>query len=333
MKEMNVIFMLISLLGLLAFSAFFSGSETALMAISKLRLRHLAKTKPGKAKVVERVLKKPERLIGTILLGNNLVNVAMSAIATALAISIWGQKGIAYVTIVLTLIILIFAETTPKIYAKYFNERVSFMTAPLLRVIEALFNPVITSVTFISSKILTLLGVDVTKIKKTLLTEAELITYIKVGEDAGAITPEERKILSRVFTLNDKSVREVMIPKEKMAILDIDASEEEILKTIKKTGYTRFPVTRGKDIVGSIHAKDLFKLIMKRKSIFLKKILRPPYFAQADKKIDVQLRSFQAKKIHQAVVVDNEGKVIGLITLEDILEELVGSIRDEHDFA
>ncbi len=332
MKEMNVILMLISLLGLLAFSAFFSGSETALMAISKLRLRHLAITKPHRVKVVEKVLKKPERLIGTVLLGNNLVNVAMSAIATALAISIWGQKGIAYVTVVLTLVILIFAEITPKIYAKHFNERVSFITAPVLRVIEALFNPVITGVTFISNKILSLLGVDVAKIEKPLLTEAELKTYIKVSEHAGAITSQERKILSRVFTLNDKSIGEVMIPKKKMAILNIDAPEEEILKTIKKTGYTRFPVMRGKDILGSIHAKDLFKLIMKRKPISLKKILKPPYFAQADKKIDAQLRSFQAKKIHQAVVLDNEGKVIGLITLEDILEELVGSIRDEHDF-
>lgn len=333
MKEVNLILMLISLLGLLAFSAFFSGSETALMAISKLRLRHLAKTKPRRAKVVEMVLKKPERLIGTVLLGNNLVNVAMSAIATALAISIWGQKGIAYVTVIMTLVILIFAEITPKVYAKYFNERVSFMTAPLLRVIESLFNPIITGVIFISNKILSLLGVDVTKIETPLLTEAELKTYIKVSEHAGAITSQERKILSRVFTLNDKSVREVMIPKEKMAILDIDAPEDEILKIIEKTGYTRFPVTRGKDIVGSIHAKDLFKLIMKSKPISIKKILRPPYFAQADKKIDVQLRSFQAKKIHQAVVLDNEGKVIGLISLEDILEELVGSIRDEHDFA
>lgn len=333
MKETTLILMLILLLGLLAFSAFFSGSETALMAISKLRLRHLAKTKPRRVKVVERVLKKPERLIGTILLGNNLVNVAMSAIATALAISIWGQKGIAYVTVLLTLVILIFAEITPKVYAKYFNERVSFMAAPLLRVIESLFNPVVTGVTFISNKILSLFGIDVTKIKKPLLTEAELETYIKISEHAGAITPQERKILSRVFTLNDKSVREVMIPKEKMAIFDIDTPVEEIVKAIEKTGYTRFPVTRGKDIVGSIHAKDLFKLIMKKKPISLKKILRSPYFAQADKKIDVQLRSFQAKKIHQAVVLDNEGKIIGLITLEDVLEELVGSIQDEHDLA
>jgi len=127
MGQAHLIYILILLVVLLGFSAFFSGSETALMAISRLRLRHLAETKPRRAGLVERILKKPEKLIGTILLGNNLVNVTMSAIATAIAISIWGERGIAYVTVVLTLVILIFAEITPKVYAKYFNERISFI--------------------------------------------------------------------------------------------------------------------------------------------------------------------------------------------------------------
>ena len=129
MGQAHIIYMLILLVVLLGFSAFFSGSETALMAISRLRLRHLAEKKPRRAGIVERLLKKPEKLIGTILLGNNLVNVAMSAIATAIAISIWGERGIVYVTAILTLVILIFAEITPKVYAKYFNERISFIAA------------------------------------------------------------------------------------------------------------------------------------------------------------------------------------------------------------
>lgn len=335
MKEMNLLLLILSLLGLLSFSAFFSGSETALMAISKLRLRHLADKKPRRARIVVQILKRPERLIGTILLGNNLVNVAMSAIATVLAISMWGQKGIIYVTAALTLMILIFAEITPKVYAKYFNERISFLVAPILEVIMTVFHPVTLGVTFVSSKILLLLGVDVSKIKRPLLTEAELKTCIKMGEDSGAITPEEKRILSRVFTLNDKTVREVMIPKEKMAILDIDASKEEILWAILKTGHSRFPVRQGidADIIGFIHAKDLFKLIMEKKGIDIKRVLRPPYFVSADDKINSQLRGFQVKKYHQAIVLNEKGKVIGLITLEDVLEELVGSIKDEHDFA
>jgi putative hemolysin len=305
------------------------------MSINRLQIRHLAETKPVRARLVEGMLKNPRRLIGAILLGNNLVNVAMAAFATDLALSIWGETGIAYVTIVLTLAILIFAEITPKIYAKYSSERVSFFAAPVLNVIMILCSPVIASVTYVAEKILALISVDVAKIKRPLITEAELKTYINIGGDEGAITAEETEMLSRIFTLNDKTLREVMIPKDRMATIDMDASIEEIVRTIVKTGYSRFPVrkTKQSDIVGFIHAKDYFKLLDARKPISLKRILRPPYFVPADRKIDAQLRSFQTKKLHQAVVLDSEGEVAGLITLEDILEELVGSIRDEHDLA
>jgi putative hemolysin len=320
---------------LLGFSAFFSGSETALMAISRLRLRHLAEKKPRRAGIVERLLKRPEKLIGTILLGNNLVNVAMSAIATAIAISIWGERGIAYVTVVLTIVILIFAEITPKVYAKYFNERISFITAPILNVIMSILNPIVAAVTYVSNKVLLLIGVDVSKIKRPLMTEEEIQTCIKMGWDEGAITAEERKMLSRVFTLNDKTVGQVMVPKEKMTALDLNASITELSNTIIKTGYSRFPVKKGNDleIVGLVHGKDILRFSDEKKPVSLRKITRPPYFVPADKKIDAQLRSFQAKKLHQAVVLDKEGEVAGLITLEDILEELVGSIQDEHDLS
>jgi len=330
----NPVFMLASLLVLLGLSAFFSGSETALMAISRLRLRHLAETKPVRSKLVERILKEPERLIGTILLGNNLVNVAMSALATAFAISLWGEKGIIYVTGLLTLAILVFAEITPKVFAKYYNERVSFLTAPILKGIMVFSNPVVVSITYVTNKILLLLGVDVSKMKNPLMTEDEIKTCIKMGWDEGAISEEERKMLGRVFTLNDKTVEEVMVPKEKMAILDSHASMDDIVKTVVKTGYTRFPVReeRAPHVLGFVHAKDVFRLMESKQSASVKKILRPAYFVPADKAIDAQLRSFQAQKLHQAVVLDAEGKVAGLITLEDILEELVGSIQDEHDY-
>ena len=331
--ESSPVIMLVLLAILLGLSAFFSGSETALMSISSLRLAHLSKDKPIRAMLVKRILQKPERLIGTILLGNNLVNVAMSAIATAFAISLWGQKGIAYVTVVLTIAILIFAEITPKVYAKYFNERVSFLTAPLLNGIMVFSNPVVVAVTYVTNKLLLLVGVDVRKMKRPLITEDEVKTCIKMGWDEGAITSEERKMLSRVFTLNDKTVGEVMVPKEKMTILDVHSSMNETIKAIMKTGYTRFPVKAGNgvDIIGFIHAKDLFRLADTGRSVSLKKILRPPYFVPASNTIDAQLRSFQAKKLHQAVVLSAEGEVVGLITLEDIIEELVGSIQDEHD--
>lgn len=333
MIQADFMVILVILVILLGFSAFFSGSETALMSISRLRLRHLHDKKPVRAKLVERILKKPERLIGTILLGNNLVNVAMSALATAFAIGVWGERGIVYVTAVLTVAILIFAEITPKVYAKYFNEGVSFISAPILNVIMMIFSPIVVLVTYVSNKLLFLIGVDVSKLKHPLMTEDEIKTCIKMGWDEGAITAEERKMLSRVFTLNNRTVAELMVPKDKMVILDANASIEEIFKLIIRTGHSRFPLRKGaySDIIGFVHAKDLFRL-MDEKSNLIRKITRPAYFIAANKKIDAQLRSFQSKKLHQAVVLDGAGKVVGLITLEDILEELVGSIQDEHDY-
>ncbi|MDY6845336.1 MAG: CNNM domain-containing protein [Thermodesulfobacteriota bacterium] len=333
MIETNLLVISILLIVLLGFSAFFSGSETALMAINRLRLKHLAHTKPTRARLVERILKKPEKLIGTILLGNNLVNVAMSAIATALAISIWGEKGIAYVTVVLTIAILIFAEITPKIYARYFNETVSFMTAPVLNVIMFLFNPIVFFVTYLSNRILFLFGIDVSKIEKPLMSEDEILTCIKMGWSDGTITSEERKMLSRVFTLNDKTVYDVMVPRERMIIVDAESKIDDILNIILDTGHSRFPVKEGSynNITGFIHAKDLFQLMKMKKASSIKEAIRPAYFVPATKKIDKQLRSFQARKLHQAIVQEADGTIAGLITLEDILEELVGSIQDEHD--
>jgi len=329
----NPVIMIFALLGLLGLSAFFSGSETALMAISKIRVRHLAETHPVRAKIIERILNKPENLIGTILLGNNLVNVAMSALATVLAISVWGEKGIAYVTVLLTLIILIFAEITPKVYAKYFNERVSMISAPILNFIMTIFHPIIVGVTHVSTKILAVIGVNVKKIKQPLFTEAEVQACIKLAWDEGTITTQERRMLSRVFALNDKSVAQVMVPKEKMTVIDVEFPVEDVVKTIMKTGFTRFPVNRDDplNIVGFVHAKDVFEMFGKDNRGSIKKLMRPPYFISANTTIDFQLRSFQARKLHQAVVLDADGNVAGLITLEDILEELVGAIKDEHD--
>lgn len=333
MEQANLALMLLSLLVLLILSGFFAGSETALMAIGRLRLAHLAKTKPKRAAIVERVLNEPERLIGTVLLGNNLVNVAMSAIATTLALSLWGQRGIAYVTVILTIVILIFADITPKVYAKYFSERVSLFSAPVMHVLMTVLSPVVRIVAFASNRLLRLVGVDVSKIRKPLMTEEDIRTCIKLGWDEGAITTQERLLLSRVFTLNDKAVGEIMLPKAEMAVLRIDTPIEEVVKIVVKTGFSRFPVTKGNafEIAGFIHTKDLFQIVLDKKSGGLRKILRPPSFVAADEKISVQLRTFQFHRLHQAIVLDAQGQVVGLVTLEDILEELVGSIKDEHD--
>jgi putative hemolysin len=303
------------------------------MAVSRVRLRQIAKKHTRSVKIVEGILEKPERLIGTILLGNNLVNVAMSAIATVIAVSIWGDRGIIYVTVALTLMLLIFAEITPKVYAKYHSERISLVTAPIIKVIMTIFHPVIVGVTWIVQNLLLLLGINISKIKRHIVTEAEVKAFINISWEDGSISAEEKDMLARVFTLNDKPVAAVMVPKKRMVTLSSDYTIDQALKTIKRTGYSRYPVRRGKsqEIIGFIHAKDLLGKKGNKKLSSMKKLIRPAYFISENKKINSQLRHFKSRRLHQAVVLDDEGEVRGLLTLEDILEQMVGSIEDEYD--
>jgi putative hemolysin len=333
MEGLTITPQVILLVILLLCSAFFSGSETALMAVSRVRIHQLGKKYPRRSKIVENILEKPEKLIGAILLGNNLVNVAMSAIATAIAISLWGGTGVVYVTVGLTAVILIFAEITPKVYAKYHNDIISINVAPALKIIMAIFNPVVVVVTYIARKLLLVVGIDIRKVKRPLVTESEVKTLIDIGREEGTITADEKKMLSRVFTLNDKTTGDIMVPRRSMVTLDPDDTLEEALKTIRKYGYSRYPVRRGKspEITGFIHAKDLLGKRGGRKLGAISGIIRPAYFIPEDRKIDSQLRSFKLRKLHQAVVVDESGTVAGLVTLEDIMEQMVGSIEDEYD--
>jgi len=324
-------FLLILLLG---FSAFFSGSETALMAVSKLRLTSLEKEQPFRARLIEKTLRKPEKLIGTILLGNNLVNVAMSALATVFAVSLWGEEGIIYVTVLLTLAILIFAEITPKVYARYYNERVSLFTIPVLVIIMKMFAPVTALVTAISTKLLLLVGVNIARVKRPLFTEAELQSCIKMAWDDRMITTQERQMLSRVFTLNDKQVRDVMVPEKEAVFLHAKDRLADVIEKVNRTGYSRFPVldSKGEKVIGFVHGKDILRLRRDRQDeTRIKSVMRPPYVIPGDRTIDVQLRQFQTRKLHQGVVLDHSGAIAGIVTLEDILEELVGAIQDEHD--
>lgn len=327
------IVLFVILLVLLACSAFFSGSETALMAVSRVRLRQISKKHSRSVKIVEGILEKPENLISTILLGNNLVNVSMSAIATVIAVSIWGDNGIIYVTVGLTLILLVFAEITPKVYAKYHSEQISLFSAPVIKVIMTILRPVVVSVTWIVQKMLLLLGIDLTKAKRKNVTEAQVKTLVNMSWEDGSISAEEKEMIGKIFTLNDKTVGDVMIPRRRMVTLRSDYTIEQALKTVKRYGYSRYPVRKGtsQEIIGFIHSKDLLgkRGIKKLKS--MKGMIRPAYFIPESKKINTQLRHFKSRRLHQAVVLDEDGDVKGLITLEDILEQMVGSIEDEYD--
>jgi len=324
---------LILLVVLLLCSTFFSGSETALMAVSRVHLRQLEKKHPRRVHIVEAILKKPERLIGTILLCNNLVNIAMSALATALAISLWGNAGIIYATAGLTFIILIFAEISPKVYSKYHSARISLAVAPVLRVIMTFTRPMVAAVTYIARMLLLLIGVNLSKVKRPLVTEAEVKALIDIGWEEGAITDGEKQMLARIFTLNDKTVGDIMVPLRHMVTLSSDDTIDKALKKIRRCPYSRFPLRRGgsREIIGFIHARDLLGKTGQRKLGAVKRLVRPPYLIHEDRKIDSQLRSFKSRRLHEAVVLDKDGEVVGLVTLEDILEQMVGSIEDTYD--
>jgi putative hemolysin len=325
--------LLVLMVILLGASAFFSGAETALMTVSRVRLHNISKKQSRGVKIVEGILVRPERLIGTILLGNNLVNVALAAIATFLAIRWWGDNGVIYVTVFLTILILIFAEITPKVYARYHSERISLITAPILKGIMTIFHPVTSGATWVVQKLLLVVGIDITKTKRIVMTEAEVRTAINIGWEDGSITAEEKDMLSKIFALNDKSVADVMVPKKRMVTLRSDYTIDQALRTIKRNGYSRYPVRKGKsqEIIGFIHAKDLLGKKGHKKLNSMKKLIRPEYYIPENKKISSQLRHFKGRRLHQAIVLSEKGDVIGLITLEDILEQMVGSIEDEFD--
>jgi Mg2+/Co2+ transporter CorB len=325
--------LLILVVVLLGMSAFFSGSETALMTVRRIRLRQIAKKHYRAVKIVEGILEKPERLIGTILLGNNLVNVAMSAIATVIAINWWGDAGVIYVTAFLTVIIVIFAEITPKVYARYHSERISLITGPILKGMMTVFHPVTSGATWVVQNLLLLLGIDISRTKRSIMTEAEVKAAINIGWEDGSITAEEKEMLSKIFALNDKSVADVMVPRKRMVTLRSDYTIDEALRSIKRNGYSRYPVRKGKsqEIIGFIHAKDLLGKKGQKKLESMKKIIRPVYYIPEDKKISSQLRHFKGRRLHQAIALDKKGDMAGLITLEDILEQMVGSIEDEYD--
>src|SRR4030042_2674401 len=248
--------LLILIVVLLGCSAFFSGAETALMAVNRIRLRQLAKKHARGVEMGEGILENPEKLIGTILLGNNLVNVAMSAIATAMALSLWGDAGIIYVTVGLTVIILIFAEITPKVYARYHSEAISLITAPIIKGIMTVFRPVTGGVTFLVQKLLLLLDIDITRTRRNIVTEGEVKSLINISWEDGSISAEEKEMISKVFTLNDKAVADVMIPKRRMVTLRSDYTIDQALKTVKRHGYSRYPVRLGRsqEIIGFIHS-------------------------------------------------------------------------------
>ncbi|RLB75907.1 MAG: HlyC/CorC family transporter [Deltaproteobacteria bacterium] len=310
---------------LLFLSGFFSSAETALFSISKTKVRHIAKKKEKSFQLIKRMKDDPHRLLSSVLIGNNLVNVGAAALATSLTINMFPNYAVGISTGIMTFLILVFGEVIPKSFATRNNILIARVTIYPIYWCSILFYPIIIFLNFIPM----LTG----KIKKTpTVTEEELMTFVEVVEEEGEIKEEEKRLIHRIFEFDDTSTSEIMTPRTDMFV--IEADEKLVLEDIVKSGFTRIPVIENDldHVIGIINIKDLFlHKITSDSHIDVRKIMTKPYFVPENKKLDRLLHQFKIRKHHMAIVIDEYGGVSGLITLEDALEEIVGEIIDETD--
>jgi Mg2+/Co2+ transporter CorB len=335
-----------AILLLLMMSALFSGSETALTAASRGKLRAQADKGSTGAAAALKVTEDNERMIGALLLGNNIVNITSASLATALLTRMYGDGGVALATFVMTVLVLIFGEVLPKTYAITNAEVAASRVAPLIRVMILVFSPVVSVVRALVRLLLRLFGVRADPDGHILALREEIVGAIALGHSGGAVEKEDRDRLLGALDLNDRTVDEIMRHRSQVEMVDADRSPDEILTQILASPHTRLPVYRDSDenILGVIHAKDLLREVDRLvrgpqgdaqalADLDILKIAMKPYFVPDTTALDEQMRQFLKRQTHFALVVDEYGALRGLITLEDILEEIVGEITDEFDLA
>lgn len=329
---------------LLCLSAFFSGSETALTAASRGKLKAQADRGSRGAAVALGVSDDSERMIGALLLGNNVVNILSASLATALLTRVFGDSGVALATLVMTVLVLIFGEVLPKTLAITFPESVAVRVAPVIRVLIAVFSPIIAVVRLLVRGILRLVGVRENPEGRMLALREEIVGAIALGHSEGAFEKEGRDRLLGALDLGERTVDEIMRHRRQIEMIDADQPPDRILDQVLNSPHTRLPVFRGSDdnILGVVHAKELLRevdrLVRGREGsvasvseLDILKVAMKPYFVPDTTTLDEQMREFLKRRTHFALVVDEYGALQGLITLEDILEEIVGEIRDEYD--
>lgn len=319
--------MLFSILGvLILLSAYFSSSETGMMSINRYRLRHLEQKNHKGAKRVSRLLQRPDRLIGLILIGNNLVNIAASAIATIIGIRLFGDVGVLYATIILTLLILIFAEVTPKTLAALYPEKVAFPSSIILILLLKLMYPIVVAVNWITNGFLILLRISPEQREEHSLSSEELRTV--VNESSALLPARHQDMLVSILDLEKVTVEDIMIPRSEIQGIDINDDWKVIQKQLTHANHTRVILYRDSidDVVGYVHMRDAVKMLSRSQfsKATLLRAVREIYFIPEGTQLNVQLLKFQHAKERLGLVVDEYGDIQGLVTLEDILEEIVG---------
>ncbi|SHG22678.1 HlyC/CorC family transporter [Cognatishimia maritima] len=327
---------------LLMLSAFFSGSETALTAASRGKLRSQADKGNKGAMRALKITEDNERLIGSVLLGNNLVNILATSLATALFTRLFGESGVALATLVMTLLVLIFAEVLPKTYAITAPETAASRVAGIIQVVVTLFAPVVSAVRLLVRIVLSIFGVRTDPDSHILAVREEIAGAIQLGHSEGIVEKEDRDRILGALDLGDRTVEEIMLHRSGIEMINADDVPDDIVRQCLESNYTRLPVYKDdpENIIGVIHAKDLLREMhssgdgsdSNEIGMFnLSAVAKTPYFVPDTTSLDDQMRQFLKRRSHFALVVDEYGALRGLITLEDILEEIVGEITDEFD--
>ncbi|ACD52422.1 HlyC/CorC family transporter [Clostridium botulinum] len=325
---------IVTLVILLMLSGFFSMSETALMSLNKIRLRHMVEEGVPGAKLVEKLTEDPNKLLGAILIGNNIVNIAASGLATMLATNMFGPTGVGIATGVMTVLVLIFGEITPKSIAKQKAESVALKVGKPIRLTVIIFKPFVYIFTAISSFFIKILGGD-PKASEPFITEEELKTMVGVSEEEGVLENVEKEMIFNVFDFADLQVKDVMVQRVDVSALDSEATYDDVLKLIKEEQFSRIPIYNQTidDIIGILNVKDLLMLENPRENFKMEKYIREPYYTFEFKKIVELFKEMKKERNHIAVVLDEYGGTVGIITIEDLIEEIVGDIEDEYDDA
>ena len=332
----EILILFLSIFLLLILSAFFSGSETALTASTRSRLTGLSMKGKKNAQTAIDLLNKKESLIGAILLGNNLVNILASALATSLLIKLFGDTGVAYAVIIMTALIVVFSEILPKSYAINNAEKMSLIISPIIKPLVYILSPITKLLEQIVFLILKMLGIQNENDTRVLSVEDEIRGTLDLHHKEGRLYKSDKDMVTGVLDLSDISVEDVMVHRSKMFIVNINDDPQQIIKKIINSPFTRIPVWQNNDenIIGIIHSKNLLKILHSNNKITQSQIIESlikPWFIPETTTLKEQLQMHLSKKNKLAIVVDEYGVLMGMISLEDIMEEIVGDISDEHD--
>lgn len=329
--DTSAVIQIIVLIILLALSAFFSSAETSLTTVNKIKMRSLAEEGNKRAQMVMKITDNSAKMLSAILIGNNIVNLSASSLTTTIALSLGAGTAVAIATGLITILILIFGEITPKTVATIHSEKIALAYAYPINFIMIIITPISIVINALSRGILFLLRVD-PDAKANAMTENELRTIVDVSHEDGVIESEEKEMIYNVFDLGDAKAKDVMVPRVHVIFADVDSSYAELLEIFRENKFTRLPVFEETtdNVIGTINMKDLL-LFDNKKEFQIRDILREAYFTYEHKSISELLVEMRQASLNIAIVLDEYGDTAGLITLEDILEEIVGEIHDEYD--